>query len=42
MVGLLESTKGEIVCGGDSDEATCYVAPTVVVDVSPDDKLMQV
>ena len=39
---MLESTKGKIVCGGETDEATRYIAPTVVVDVSPDDKLMQV
>ena len=39
---MLESTKGKIVCGGETDEATRYIAPTVIVDVSPDDKLMQV
>ena len=42
VVNLLESTKGEIVCGGETDEATRYIAPTVIVDVSPNDKLMQV
>jgi aldehyde dehydrogenase (NAD+)/aldehyde dehydrogenase (NAD(P)+) len=42
VVGMLESTKGTIVCGGETDEATRYIAPTVIVDVSPDDKLMQV
>lgn len=42
VVGLLESTKGTVVCGGEHDEATCYIAPTVIVDVTPDEKIMQV
>ena len=42
MVGLLESTKGKVVCGGETDEATRYIAPTVIVDVSPNEKMMQV
>ena len=42
VIGLLESTKGKIVCGGETDESTRYIAPTVIVDVSPDDQLMQV
>ena len=39
---MLEGTKGRIVCGGETDEATRYIAPTVIVDVSPEDKVMQV
>ena len=42
IVGLLESTKGTVVCGGETDEDTRYIAPTVIVDVSPDEKIMQV
>jgi len=38
--GLLQTTKGTIVCGGDSDEATKYIAPTIVRDVKIDDSLM--
>ena len=42
LLALLESTSGDIVCGGDSDESTLYIAPTVIANVSPDDKIMQV
>ena len=42
VVGLLESTKGTVVCGGETDESTRYIAPTVIVDVSPDEGIMQV
>lgn len=38
--GLLDNTKGKVVFGGDTDEATKYIAPTVVRDVHPDDSLM--
>jgi hypothetical protein len=38
--GLLDNTKGKIVIGGETDEATKYIAPTVVSDVHPDDSLM--
>jgi aldehyde dehydrogenase (NAD+) len=34
LVGLL--TSGKIVAGGQSDPADLYIAPTVIVDVSPD------
>jgi aldehyde dehydrogenase (NAD+) len=37
---LLDSTKGTIVFGGETDEATKFIAPTVVKDVSTDDSLM--
>jgi len=38
--GLLDNTKGKVVFGGDTDEATKFIAPTVVKDVSVDDSLM--
>ncbi|KAJ3965707.1 Aldehyde/histidinol dehydrogenase [Lentinula raphanica] len=37
---LLKNTKGTVVLGGDTDEATKYIGPTVVKDVLPDDCLM--
>ena len=42
LLGLLNSTSGDIICGGDSNEATLYIAPTVIANVSSDDKIMQV
>ncbi len=33
--------KGTIVAGGIADSSTCYVSPTVLTDVSPDDPVMQ-
>ncbi|KAJ6517242.1 Aldehyde/histidinol dehydrogenase, partial [Mycena vitilis] len=38
--GLLQATEGTIVCGGQTDEARKYIAPTIVKDVSRDDALM--
>jgi aldehyde dehydrogenase (NAD+)/aldehyde dehydrogenase (NAD(P)+) len=38
--GLLDNTKGTIVFGGEMDEATKFIAPTVVRDVPTDDSLM--
>ncbi|KAF8226652.1 NAD-aldehyde dehydrogenase [Tricholoma matsutake] len=38
--GLLDKTKGKVVIGGETDEATKYIAPTVVSDVPLDDSLM--
>jgi len=32
---------GQIVTGGIIDEASCYVAPTIVKDIKPDDPIMQ-
>ncbi len=37
---LIESTKGTIVFGGDTDVAERYIAPTLVKDVKGDDSLM--
>ena len=37
---LLKNTKGTIVLGGEMDESTKYIAPTVVKDVKLDDSLM--
>jgi aldehyde dehydrogenase (NAD+) len=39
LVGLLSS--GTAVVGGQSDPAELYIAPTVLVDVSPDSPIMQ-
>jgi aldehyde dehydrogenase (NAD+) len=39
LVGLLAS--GRVVAGGQSDPADLYIAPTVLVDVSPDSPIMQ-
>lgn len=38
--GLLERTEGDIICGGQVDVATRYVAPTIVDNVTMDDSLM--
>ncbi|THU84797.1 NAD-aldehyde dehydrogenase [Dendrothele bispora CBS 962.96] len=38
--GLLKNTKGTVVLGGETDEATKFIAPTVIKDVKPDDALM--
>ena len=38
---MLQSTKGKIVIGGETDQSDLYIAPTVVTDVSPDEPLMQ-
>ncbi|KAF8918758.1 NAD-aldehyde dehydrogenase [Mucidula mucida] len=38
--GLLEKTRGTVVFGGQMDEATKAIAPTIVKDVSFDDPLM--
>lgn len=41
LMGLLEGCEDRIVCGGQSDEEARYIAPTVVRNVSLDDKVMQ-
>ncbi|RDB27993.1 Aldehyde dehydrogenase, dimeric NADP-preferring [Hypsizygus marmoreus] len=38
--GLLDGTKGEVVFGGETDEADKFIAPTAVRDVKADDSLM--
>ncbi|KAJ7631341.1 NAD-aldehyde dehydrogenase [Mycena polygramma] len=38
--GLLQATKGTVVCGGQTDEERNYIAPTIVKDVKSDDSLM--
>lgn len=38
--GLLDSTKGKVVLGGETDETKKYIAPTIVKDVKADDSLM--
>ncbi|XP_061461266.1 aldehyde dehydrogenase family 3 member A2-like isoform X2 [Rhineura floridana] len=39
IMGLLEGQK--IAHGGEADESTCFIAPTILTDVSPDAKVMQ-
>ncbi|NWS21921.1 AL3A2 dehydrogenase, partial [Pachyramphus minor] len=39
IVGLLEGQK--IAHGGERDEASCFIAPTILTDVSPDSKVME-
>ncbi|XP_027546663.1 fatty aldehyde dehydrogenase-like [Neopelma chrysocephalum] len=39
VLGLLEGQK--IAHGGESDEASCFIAPTILTDVSPDSKVME-
>ena len=38
--GLLDSSKGKVVLGGEMDETKKYFAPTIVKDVKGDDSLM--
>jgi len=38
--GLLDRTEGTVVVGGQTDEATKFIAPTIVADVKPGDSLM--
>ena len=37
---LLDTTKGTVILGGDTDRETKYVAPTIVRNVDSDDSLM--
>ncbi|XP_072738609.1 aldehyde dehydrogenase, dimeric NADP-preferring-like [Ciconia boyciana] len=39
ILGLLEGQK--IAHGGEADEASCFIAPTVLTDVSPESKVME-
>ncbi|NWW92990.1 AL3A2 dehydrogenase, partial [Rhynochetos jubatus] len=39
ILGLLEGQK--IAHGGEADEASCYIAPTILTDVSPESKVME-
>ncbi|XP_074869633.1 aldehyde dehydrogenase family 3 member A2-like isoform X2 [Carettochelys insculpta] len=39
LLSLLEGQK--IAYGGETDEATCFIAPTILTDVSPDSRIMQ-
>ena len=41
VVNLMNSTSGRVACGGETDEESRYIAPTLIEDVSPDDKIMQ-
>lgn len=42
MVDLIEGTDGKVVFGGERDEASRYVSPTLVTDLNGTDKLMKV
>ncbi|XP_053563337.1 aldehyde dehydrogenase family 3 member A2 isoform X2 [Bombina bombina] len=39
VLGLMEGVK--VAHGGDHDEETCYIAPTILTDVKPESKIMQ-
>ncbi|KGL91398.1 Fatty aldehyde dehydrogenase, partial [Charadrius vociferus] len=39
ILGLLEGQK--IAHGGQTDEASCFIAPTILTDVSPESKVME-
>ncbi|NXQ42828.1 AL3A2 dehydrogenase, partial [Catharus fuscescens] len=39
ILGLLEGQK--IAYGGETDEASCFIAPTILTDVSPESKVME-
>ncbi|KAF9354891.1 Aldehyde dehydrogenase [Mortierella sp. AD094] len=41
IVQSLKNTQGEVIVGGDSQEGDLYIAPTLVLNVSPNDSLMQ-
>ena len=38
---LIKTTKGNVVIGGDYDEKSCYIAPTVIENVLSGDSTMQ-
>jgi len=40
LTGLLAGGGGTVVCGGDADRSTRYLAPTVIIDPDPDSALM--
>ena len=37
---LLESSKSEIILGGETDESQKYIAPTIVQNITMEDSLM--
>ncbi|XP_015267644.1 PREDICTED: fatty aldehyde dehydrogenase isoform X1 [Gekko japonicus] len=39
IMGLLEGQK--VTYGGEADEASCFIAPTILTDVNPNSKVMQ-
>uniref|UniRef100_A0A7E4UN17 Aldehyde dehydrogenase n=1 Tax=Panagrellus redivivus TaxID=6233 RepID=A0A7E4UN17_PANRE len=41
LIALLSATSGTVAIGGNSDESTLFVGPTVVTKVSEDDALMK-
>jgi aldehyde dehydrogenase (NAD+) len=40
LMGLLDG-GGDVVCGGYGDESQCFLAPTILSNVSPDSSVMQ-
>jgi len=40
LTGMLDATKGQVVCGGGSDPSRLRIEPTIVVDPPADDALM--
>lgn len=41
LMGVLRRTRGEVVIGGHGDESDLFLHPTVVLNVGPDDALME-
>ena len=39
---LIEGTSGKVVFGGERDEVSRFISPTLVTDVTGEDKLMKV
>ncbi|MCD7862491.1 MAG: aldehyde dehydrogenase [Lachnospiraceae bacterium] len=41
LTGLIAASSEKVICGGNSDPEALRIAPTVMVDVTPDDAVMQ-
>ena len=41
LTSLLQSSSGTVFHGGETDDATRYIAPTLLSDVTPDDVIMK-
>ncbi|KAG8862640.1 hypothetical protein FRB96_001199 [Tulasnella sp. 330] len=41
LKGIIDNTKGDLVCGGETDASQLFIAPTIVKNVKVDDALMK-
>ncbi len=41
LTGLIAASKEKVICGGNTDPEALRISPTVMVDVTPDDAVMQ-